>query len=53
MQLMNNEFNAFKVNDLPHVQMLKAQKMKKKITNMLKYKCEALSYITISVICKI
>ncbi len=38
------DLTTFKVNDSTHVKMLIIQNMQKKLTNLIKYKCEALNY---------
>jgi hypothetical protein len=43
MQLVNNGFNTFKMNDSIHVQILKVQKRWKKIINLFNNKNEALN----------
>jgi hypothetical protein len=59
MQLMNNEFNTFKMNDSTHVQMLIVQKIWKNSliihvwTWGIKLLCVFLIYKLISVVCNI
>jgi hypothetical protein len=44
LQLMSNEFNIFKVNDLIHVHFDSWKMWKKHLLNMFKYKHEVLNY---------